>query len=60
MDARRGADVTSWHSCLDAQLAATLAEGRGAEFQRAEFSPLAAVVDGGFVAGLLLVAASKL
>ena len=53
MDARGGADVTARHSCLDAQLTATLAEGRGAEFQRAEFSPLAAVVDGGFVLGLL-------
>ena len=53
VDARSGADVTAWHSCLDAQLAATLAERCGAEFQGAEFPPLSAVVDGGFVLRLL-------
>ena len=58
VDARRGADVTTWHSCLDAQLAATLAERCGAEFQRAEFSPLSAVVYGGFVLRLLGCVAS--
>ena len=58
VDARGGADVTTWHSCLDAQLAATLAERCGAEFQGAEFSPLTAVVYGGFVLRLLGCAAS--
>ena len=58
VDTRRGANVTAWHSCLDAQLAATLTKRCGAEFQGAEFSPLTAVVDGGFVLRLLGCAAS--